>query len=145
MSSSVRSDKSKKKRVPWYYGGTPVKGTGKDGAQRSAEPVNLMDLKGKLFMYGVPDQAERFLMGVKLLGEYVGYEFGMEFNTLVVDREEPDFKEPDPPKDPAKATRTDWKKFEMLFRENREEKKEYEKKKGRVFVLIIAFATRQWR
>ena len=74
--SSVKSDR-KKKRVPWYYGGTPVKGT-KDGAQRSAEPVNLMDLKRKLFMYGVPDQAERFLMGVKLLGEYVGYEFGME-------------------------------------------------------------------
>ena len=73
--------------------------------------MRLMDMKGKLFMYGVPDQAERFLMGVKLLGEYVGYEFGMEFNTLVVDREEPDFKEPDPPKDPDKASRTDWKKF----------------------------------
>ena len=122
MSSSVKSEWSKKSNSSgrkWYDGGTIVKGgsssrrsgNSRSGNSRSDRPrklelkedtMDLMEMKGQLFMYGVPDQAERFITGCKVLGEYVGCEIGLDMNALVVDRTELVFKEPArPDKDTA--------------------------------------------
>ena len=158
MSSSVKSEQSKKSSRKWYDGGSIVKGGGssrrsgnsrsgnsRSGNSRSDRPrrlelkedtMDLMEMKGQLFMYGVPDQAERFITGCKALGQYVGCEISLDMNGLVVDRTELVFKEPTRP-DKDSAAPGEWKMFEILWNENRKEERKYKNDKGRVFMMIM--------
>jgi Zinc knuckle len=93
------------------------------------------ELKGHVYILGVPGQVEKYLKTTEAIAEYAGKTYGREMWMLVQEREETKFNEPVDPGD--KASRAQVEKYKMLIKAAADDEKEYKRHKHQLFRTII--------
>ena len=107
----------------------------KPKGERTSNDIGLEELKGHLYFYGGPGQAEKYMKTTKEIGEHVGRTMGKEMWTLVTELTEATFDEPDEPDD--EDSKAQMEKHRMLLKMHFEEEKQYKRDKARLFRIIL--------
>ena len=80
-------------------------------------------------------QIDVYLKTIKAIVDYIGRNFSPSMVTLVQDREETIFNEPDEPGDDA--TIAAMKRYEMLLRDSIDRTRKYQEEKSKVFYFLL--------
>jgi len=102
----------------------------------------LPELKGQLYTYGTPGQAEKYMKTTTAIAEYVGTMISREMWTLVEKKKETAFDEPAIPTDEEAAeSRAVMEKYKMLLKISIDDGKQYKRDKAKVFRIIMGQCT----
>jgi hypothetical protein len=106
-------------------------------SRRSGDNNGIEELQGKVFVFGVQGQKERFIKAKRAVAEYLGRtsEAPKELYTAIQSGVEPTFKEPDDPG--PNATPAQLKKYDILFKKNDAKQELYMKEKAKAFRIIM--------
>jgi hypothetical protein len=69
----------------------------KSGYVPASSYIGIPELKNNVYVYGVSNQAVKYMKTTEAIAEYVGTKYSKELWTLVHHKEEATFKEPTPP------------------------------------------------
>lgn len=100
----------------------------------------IPELEGHRYVYGVPNQDQKYLKTTDAIGDQVGVLLGKEYKDLVVYRKEPEYKEPEAPKTKSKETaiaQVELEKYKMKLKQCMDKQDRYEINKGKVFVIVM--------
>jgi hypothetical protein len=122
--------------------------SGKKGSfiatRRSGDDNGIEELRGKVFMFGVQRQKERFIKAKRAVAEYLGRtsDTPKELYMAIQSGVEPIFKDPDNPgpnADPGpNATPAQLKKYDILFKKNDAKQELYMKEKAKAFRIVMS-------
>jgi hypothetical protein len=116
--------------------------SGKKGSfianRRSRNNNGIEELQGKVFVFGVQGQKERFIKAKKAVAEYLGRisDTPKELYMAIQSGVEPTFKEPEDPG--PNATPAQIKKYDILFKKNDAKQELYIKEKAKAFRIIMS-------
>jgi hypothetical protein len=97
--------------------------------------IGIPNHKGSIYVYGVTNQAVKYLKTTEAIAEYVGTKFTKELWTLVHKKEEATFDEPDPPDNPD--DKADMERYKMLLKMKFYDERRYKQDKSKVFRIIM--------
>jgi hypothetical protein len=123
-------------------GGRKNNRSGKKGSfianRRSSDDNGIEELRGKVFMFGVQGQKERFIKAKKAVAEYLGRtsDAPKELYMAIQSGVEPTFTEPEDPG--PNATPAQLKKYDTLFKKNDAKQELYMKEKAKAFRIIMS-------
>lgn len=97
--------------------------------------AGLRELQGKMYVYGVPGQKEKFINTTRAIADYVGTVYGKEMWKLVQEKEETEHDEPDDPGEDA--TKGEIERYKMLLKMSLDDERLYLQNKSKVFRIIV--------
>lgn len=111
------------------------KSTPKSGEINTTNDNEVDQLKGHIYTYGVPGQAQKYLKTTRAIADYVRVKYGKDMYNLVRNLKETEYQEPDEPAGNVKQTVL--KRYEALCKEAWGDQKQYKREKGIVFQIIM--------